>query len=122
MLKVEGTRDDLADCLALAIAVAQKLPPSRTRAKGCATIEHDSGFRFNASRGGVYWEPETFTKTHDNGDTEVSTMPPRWHPSWEGWARASIARGEYTREIDQWLEEQAPTKQAPGISMPVRHG
>ena len=106
-LKVEGKADNMADALAITLPFVIRMPTT-DGPSGTATCE--TSVSFDPSAGGLDVTSQWF-RTLPNGTRERTEIP-RWHPSFEAYARESIASGTRTASIIAWEQEQAeePTK------------
>jgi len=116
-LKVEGrgsSPDNLVDALSLTLPFVMKLPPTdgpsgSVKCETSVSFEHGAGLDVRN-----LWYRET-----PDGNRAPAEVP-RWHPSFEDYARDMIAQGTRTRAIEAWEREQEEAatkkKRSPGIS------
>jgi hypothetical protein len=112
-LKVEGRKDDLADCLALGAPVAMKLAPTGGPA---GAVEFVAG-SLTWNEGGLVASGGQFMRIHPDGRREPAETP-RWHPYFDEYAQEMVAQGIRTPAIMQWEQEQQ-SGGLPGVNVPM---
>jgi hypothetical protein len=105
-VKVDGRKDDLADCLALAAEIAMKLPTTGGPG-GSVSFKYD-GARWDDS--GVSLVRPRWVRTV-NG-REIPCEMPEWAPGFEAHAREMIAQGTTTPAIERWRKRQEEQERA----------
>jgi hypothetical protein len=100
-LKVEGAKDNRADALALIVPIALRLPPTGGPE---GHVEHRfDGVVFDQS--GVRFRNPRWVRVRPGG-REIPAEVPRWHRTFERYARDMLATGNSTPSIQAWLREQ----------------
>ena len=105
-LRVEGRkRDDEADCAALGVAIAMRLPPTPIKG-GVEIVQVDDGVHFERARPGQYSVTlPTYARVHPNGDVEPCEIP-EWSPAFPDYAADMVQRGQRTAAVERWEAEQ----------------
>lgn len=114
-LKIEGRRDDLADCLALGAPVAMKLaatggPAGVVEFKPGSLVWGDGGLDATGGR---------WVRVHADGREELTGCP-RWDPFFAEYALQMIAEGCRTPDIVAWEAEQRAGGVA-GLNVSLEH-